>query len=240
MDFNLATFMQVIPRGLISLITLLFITKLLGKRQVSELSLFDYVIGISIGNFAAEITINTDVHLANGVFAVILFGLVAYIVSKLTLKSVWMRRIVNGVPSILFDNGMFITKNMKKNHFDINDLLEEARLNGYFNIDEIECAILETNGKVSFLPKSQNKPVTQKDMKIKSTKSCLYANVIIDGKYMIDNLKEIKKDKEWLESKLKAKGYKSIKNIVLATVDNQDKIIIYEQKNCSKVSSVLE
>ena len=240
MNFDTGTFLQVIPRGLVSLLTLFFITKLLGKRQVSELSLFDYVIGISIGNFAAEITINTDVHLANGVFAVLMFGTVAFIISKLTLKSIHIRRLVNGIPSILLSNGEFIVENMKKNNFDVNDFLEEARSNGYFDISEIECAVLEANGKVSFLPKSENKPVTLKDMKITSPSSGLCANVIIDGNYMLNNLKYLEKDKNWLNKKLKEQGYDKIENILLATVDKNNKVVVYKHKNCSKVSSVLE
>lgn len=240
MDFDIISFSQVIPRGLLSLLILFIVTKILGKRQVSELSLFDYVIGISIGNFAAEITINTDVHLANGIFAVTMFGMVAYLISKLTLKSIKVRRIVNGVPTVLLENGQFIVENMKKNNFDINDFLEEARSNGYFDISEIECAILEVNGKVSFLPYSKNRPITNKDMKINVQDTGICTNVIIDGKYMINNLKQIGKDEKWLNKKMEEKGYNKIENIMLVTVDKNNKINIFERKKCSKVSSTLE
>ena len=135
MDFSFSEILIVIIRGLISLITLFLITKLLGKKQVSQLSLFDYVIGISIGNFAAEITINLETSLINGTVAVVEFGLIAYAISILTMKSIKLRRFFMGVPTVLIDKGKLIEKALKKVHFDVNDLLEECRSNGYFDLN---------------------------------------------------------------------------------------------------------
>ena len=164
-----------IARALISLTALFLVTKLLGKKQVSQLSLFDYVIGISIGNFAAEMTINMDSQYANGLTAIIVFGLIAYLVSYVTMKSMVLRRFFIGTPTILIQNGKLIEKNLKKVKFDINDLLEECRGSGYFDLTQIEYALLEANGKLSILPKGEYSPVTIKDMKLKATKQELVA-----------------------------------------------------------------
>lgn len=231
---------EVIPRGLISLLALFFMTKLLGKKQVSQLSLFDYVIGISIGNFAAEITINTDVPFMNGIVAVILFGIVAYIISRLTMKSIWLRKFVTGTPTVLLQKGEFIYKNMSKTKFDINDFLEECRENGYFDISELEYAILEANGKISFLPKAEYKPLTPNDMRMKVKQQGLCVNAIIDGNLMVDNLKNFGKTKEWMDKELKLKGYTEYKDILLATIDIHQKVTVYEKNKCIEVSSVLE
>ena len=115
---------NVILRGLASLITLFLITKLLGKKQVSQLSLFDYTIGISIGNFAAEITTNLETNLLHGTIAVVEFGLIAYIISILTMKSIKLRRFFMGVPTVLIDKGKIMEKGLKKIHFDINEFLK--------------------------------------------------------------------------------------------------------------------
>ena len=131
MDFQLNEFFIVLLRGLISLFSLFLVTKLLGKKQVSQLSLFDYVIGISIGNFAAEITINLDASLWYGVIAVIEFGIIAYGISIATMKSIKLRRFFMGTPTILIEKGKILEKGLKKVHFDINDLLEECRSSGY-------------------------------------------------------------------------------------------------------------
>ncbi|MBE6144803.1 MAG: DUF421 domain-containing protein [Firmicutes bacterium] len=229
-----------IARALISLTALFLVTKLLGKKQVSQLSLFDYVIGISIGNFAAEMTINMDSQYANGLTAIIVFGLIAYLVSYVTMKSMVLRRFFIGTPTILIQNGKLIEKNLKKVKFDINDLLEECRGSGYFDLTQIEYALLEANGKLSILPKGEYSPVTIKDMKLKATKQELVANIIIDSKIMPNNLKNMKKDISWLDKELKIKGYKTLDNILLATLDINDKLTIYERNNHDKVHNVLE
>lgn len=225
-------------RAILSLITLFLVTKMIGKKQVSQLSLFDYVIGISIGNFAAEMTINLDSHILHGTIAVIIFGLIAYLISIATMKSITLRRFFAGVPTVLIKDGILIEKGLKKVKFDINDFLEQCREQGYFDISEIAYAVMETDGKVSILPKSEYKTVINKDMDIKKAKSSLLANIIIDGKIMYKNLHIIGKDEQWLTQKLKEKGKKQ-EDILLATLDNQEKLLIYE-KSDQKVTGNLE
>ena len=232
--------LSTIPRSFISLLVLFIITKWIGKKQVSELSLFDYVIGISIGNFAAEMTINMDAPYIHGVIAMVVFGFVAYLVSMITMKSIKMRRWLIGVPTLLVQNGKLIEKNFKKAKYDVNDFLEQCRSNGYFDVSEIEYALVEANGQLSILPKAENKPVTPKDMKLKVNKSSLCANVIIDGKIMLDNLENMHKEKAWLIQELKVKGYQNCDEILLATLDESEKLTIYERNNNVKVCNVLE
>lgn len=239
-DIKMTEVLDTVIRALLSLTTLFLITKLIGKKQVSQLSLFDYVIGISIGNFAAEMTINIESQCLNGIIAMVVFGLVAFLVSCLTLKSMTLRRFFMGVPTILIQNGKLIEKNLKKVKFDINDLLEECRSNGYFDLSQIEYALMEANGKISILPKGEYLTLTIKDMNLKPAKQELVSNIIIDGKIMVQNLKNMKKDEKWLNQELKIKGYKNLKNVLLATLDNNDKLIIYERNNQEKIHNVLE
>ena len=239
MNINYNELLNVVIRALISLITLFLITKLIGKKQVSQLSLFDYVIGISIGNFAAEMTINLESDEIYGIVAVILFGFIAYLVSILTMKSIKLRRFFMGTPTILIEHGKLIQDNFYKVRYDINDMLEQCRVNGYFDISEIEYAIVEANGELSILPKDENRPVTIKDMKLKPNKQGLCANVIIDGKIMHKNLEIIDKDEKWLLKELKIKG-KELQNILLATVDINEKINFYEKNKNVKCLNVLE
>lgn len=225
-------------RALISLITLFLVTKMLGKKQVSQLSLFDYVIGISIGNFAAELTVNLDSNILHGTLAVVIFGVVAYLISILTMKSIVLRRFFMGIPTVIIHDGVLIEEGLKKVKYDINDLLEQCRSEGYFDISEIAYALMEADGKLSILPKSEYKVVTMKDMNLKTKKSSLCANVIIDGNIMHKNLENMGKDKTWLEKELKIKG-KEVKDILLGTLDNNDKLNLYE-KNKIKVGDILE
>lgn len=233
-------FITIITRCIIALTVLFTITKILGKKQVSQLSLFDYVIGISIGNFAAEIIINMETKFINGILAMTTFGLMAYIVDLLTLKSIILRRIFMGVPTTLIQKGKILEKNLKKVKFDVNDLLEECRSKGYFDIQEIEYAIMESKGTLSILPKGEFKPINIKDMKLKPQQQGLVANIIIDSKIMKNNLYNMNKDEKWLEQQLKEKGYKDKQKILLATLDINEKLTIYEKNNKEESINVLE
>lgn len=230
---------EVVIRCIIAMTTLFFMTKLLGKKQVSELSLFDYVVGISIGNFASEMAINLEAEFFNAMLAIVVFGVLAYIISILTLKSLKLRKFFIGSPTILLEHGNLIYKNMKKSMIDVNDILSQAREMGYFDISEVEFAILEANGKISFLPKGEYKNVNIKDMNLKIEKQGLCANVIIDGNIMNDNLINIGKDEKWLLHELDVKG-KNVSDILLATVDINDKLVIFDRRKDIDSKKILE
>ncbi len=158
--------LDVILRSLVSLVTLFLVTKMIGKKEVSQFSLFDYVIGISIGNFAAELALNLESEYLHGIVAVVIFGIVAYLVNLITMKNLKIRQFFIGKPTLLIKKGKILYKNLQKNQFDINDLLEGARSSGYFDISEIDYAVMEANGKVSFMAKPDYQTPTNKDLKI--------------------------------------------------------------------------
>ena len=239
MNYDISEALQILFRSTISLITLFLIAKMLGKKQVSQLSLFDYVIGISIGNFAAEMTINLESNFLNGTIAVIYFGLIAYLVSILTMKSIKLRRYFMGTPTILIENGKIIKSNLKKVKFDINDMLEECRGNGYFDVNEIAYAIMEANGKLSILPKSMYQNATKSDLNLKNKRVGLCANVIIDGKIMKENLKNCNKDYDWLKKEVK-KQNKKIEDILLGTLDIDNNLVLFEDTKNYLTKDVLE
>ena len=238
MNFN--ELLDVTERALLSLITLFLVTKMLGKKQVSQLSLFDYVIGISIGNFAAEMTINLETSELNGILAVILFGVFAYIISYLSMKSIRLRRFFMGTPTIVIEKGKILENNMKKIKLDINELLEELRVQGYFSVSEVEYAIMEVSGDMSILPKSEYKPITPRDLNINTDRSCLECIAIIDGKIMKNNLKAIGKNEYWLKKEIKRSKNIDITKILLCTVDNKKQINIYERNTNIKSKNILE
>lgn len=231
--------LDVTIRALLSLVTLFFVTKMIGKKQVSQLSLFDYVIGISIGNFAAEMTINLESNEIHGIVAVVIFGFIAFLVSIFTMKSIKLRRFFMGTPTIIIEHGKIIQDSFYKVRYDINDVLEQCRIKGYYDISDIDYAIVEANGELSILPNSNSREVTVKDMNLKVEKEGLCANVIIDGKIMYKSLEYIDKKEEWLLKELKVKG-KKLDDIILATVDISDKLMLYERNKNKKVLNVLE
>ena len=236
----MSNFFNICFRTILVLIILFFITKMMGKKQISELNFFDYVVGITIGSIAADISLDIEKNMIAGIAALFIYGFVSYIISFVSIKSILARRFFIGVPTVLVEKGKIIESGLKKSKIDVNDLLMEARENGYFNLDEIDYALMEVNGNISFLPKEKEKPVTKRDMKIKCSNEGLTVNAIIDSKYMVNNMKAINKDKEWLDHELKVNGYDNYDNILLATIDNNYKVTIYEKNVKPDKNTVLE
>lgn len=238
--FIMSNFLNICFRTILVLIILFFITKMMGKKQISELNFFDYVVGITIGSIAADISLDIEKNMIAGIAALYIYGFISYIISFVSIKSILARRFFIGVPTVLVEKGKIIESGLKKSKIDVNDLLMVARENGYFNLDEIDYALMEVNGNISFLPKEKEKPVTKKDIKIKCSNEGLTVNAIIDSKYMANNMKAINKDKEWLDHELKVNGYDNYDNILLATIDNNYKVTIYEKNVKPDKNTVLE
>ena len=233
-------FLEVVYRTFLSALTLFLLAKAMGRKQIGELNTFDYIIGITIGSIASEMTVNSDVSLINCIVAMTVFSLIGILISYGTTKSMFLRRFFTGCPIILIENGKIIEKGLNKARFDINDLLQECRINGYFDISEITYAVMEANGRISFLLKSKYTPVTLSDMKIKASKKGLCVNLIIDGNIMMEHLKNINKDSAWLLTRLENMGYSDYSNILLASCDTKEQITVYLKSVPLTNSKVLE
>ena len=227
-------------RTFIMAIIIFFLTKLLGKKQISQLSFFDYIVGITIGSTVADISLDVEKNFIGGIVSLLIFVMIDYFISMITMKNINARRFLIGVPTVLVEKGNIIESGLKKCKLDVNELLAEARINGYFDIEEIDYAFMEINGAVSFLPKDKNKQVTRKDMRIKPQKSGLIVNAVIDGEYMKNNMMSINKDKEWLDHELKIQGYDTLDDILLATIDINHKVTVYRKGIKPDKNTVLE
>lgn len=224
---TMETILQTGLRTVFGLFLLFIITRMMGKKQVSQMNIYDYIIGITMGSIAADISLDIQKNIVAGIISLIIYGLSGVLVTYLTLKNIKVRRLINGVPTVLIDKGKIISNNLKKEGIDINDLEEEARQNGYFDLSQVNYAVLEISGKISFLAKSKYENVTREDMKIKATDEELKANIIIDGVLLENNLRAIGKDKVWLDSYLKKSGYNDYDNIILMTASKKGKVNIF-------------
>lgn len=229
--------LNVFIKGFLSLFFLFFVIKLLGKKQISQLNVFDYVIGISLGNIAAEMTINDDITILNAFLAMTIYGLCSLFVSYITNKSILARRFISGVPVILIENGKISKEQLKKVKLDLNDLMQDAREDGIFDLSKVDYAIMEVSGKVTFLLKSDEQPVTRNDLQIKKENDGLTANLILDGNIMVNNLKACGKTRKWLINIIKEKGYK-MEEIFLLTYSNN--VVNIYKKDYIVHESVLE
>lgn len=226
---------DLVLRSILSLVVLFLITELMGKKQISQLNMFDYIIGISIGSIAASFSVDDSIGYFDGIIAIVIYGGIATFISFLTTKSIVARRFFTGTPLVLMNNGNLIYENLKKSRLDINDLLQIARENGYYDFSQIAYSILEPSGKVSFLPKAKYVPVTPNDMKIKVSDNCLCSNLVIDGKLMAENIKYIGKDKKWVVNRLNKMGYKNINDLLLVICDNKEKFTVYAKDNSKNI-----
>lgn len=226
--------------ALFSILALFILVKLVGNKQVSQMNMFDYVNGISIGSIAAELAVADELReFLIVLVAMATYTVVAFLISILTIKSIKLRRILTGRSLILIENGVIYKKNLAKCKLDINEVLTLARNQGYFYLTDIEYAIMENNGKISFLQKADARPVTISDMSINSSgNDGLVSNVIIDGKLMPQNLRHMGKDAVWLDEQIKKQGYKDYSEIILATLDSNFDLSIYraiEQENMTNL-----
>lgn len=215
--------------SVVSLIVLFLLTKLMGHKQVSQLNLFDYIIGISIGSIAAEMASEIE-EPEKPLAAMIIYGIAAVLISLIEMRSVKARRIITGTPEVLMRGGTVYKNALKKAKLTVNELLMSARCQGYFDISEIELALLEQNGTISFMPKSSSRPLTPDDMNISPPQSFLGYDVIIDGVIMKDNLKKCGRDEKWLTAELKKQGYGNERDVFLGVFDSKGNLSLFKGK----------
>lgn len=225
-------YFTVVYQSLFSVCALFLLTKIMGCRQVSNLSMFDYINSITIGSIAAEMAMNTENAYLKPFMAMIVYAAFSILLSKIAQKSTPLRRIINGKSIILYIHGEFYRNNLKKARMEINELLMECRVNGYFDLSQIEAIILEPNGKVSILPKTEHAPATPKQLDITPTQDELFANLIVDGKILKYNLKNIGKDVKWLMHQLKLHNVTNVTDVFLATCDRKSNFFVYKKVNC--------
>lgn len=220
--------LHVLASSVCSLAVLFLLAKLVGVRQISEMSFFDYVVGITIGSIAGEMSTNLENGWVKPITAMVVYGVTAFLISVISRKSIKARRILSGTPTILINNGRIDRKSLTKARMEVNDLLAQARIAGYFNLADIDYAILETTGNISFQPVPGKRPLNPKDFNFSPMREGLYINVIIDGVIMKEDLKYAHVSEKELLKMLKDREVET-KNIILATIDLNKQLTIYKK-----------
>lgn len=232
-------YVHVFLTSLGSLAALFILTKIMGYKQMSQLSMFDYINGITIGSIAAEMATSLETDFTKPLLAMIVYGLSAWIISFLCMKSFPFRRIVTGKASVLYNNGKLYEKNFKKAKMEINEFLMMSRNSGYFDLSTLETVILEANGRLSFLPKSTDRPASPSDFNISPVQETVFANIIEDGHIMYQNMKYSGVNAEWLEKELKRQNIKS-KDVFLGVCDGNKNLIVYKKTGNDVPNDILE
>ena len=197
--------LSVLIVSLVSIIVLFLLTKIMGNKQISQMSMFDYITGISIGSIAAEMATELEQPVLPLV-AMVVYGISAFLISLLASKSLKFRKLTTGRPLLLLEKGVIYRKNMKKARLDLSDFLTLCRAAGYFDLQDIKTAVFEHNGTVSFLPKAEKRPVQGEDIAVYPKQEEVQYNVVMDGKLMQQNLKSVGFSETWLKQQLKQPG----------------------------------
>lgn len=221
--------LKIILTSLLSILELFILTKIMGKRQISQLSFFDYINGITIGSIAAEMAISDPDEGVGAAIAMVVYAIVATAISYVSDKSIRLRKILCGTPTIIMNKDKIYRKAMKKAKIDMNELLMQARISGYFDLSQVQTVILEANGTMSFLPKSDNRPVSPSDIDLTPPRETVYSPLIIDGKIIEKNLIIINKSLNWLHEQIKKQNVSDEKDILLAMFDGSS-FVIYKNE----------
>ncbi|PKM81961.1 MAG: DUF421 domain-containing protein [Firmicutes bacterium HGW-Firmicutes-14] len=217
--------LQIVFRSAAAFFTLLIFTRILGKQQVSQLTFFDYIIGITVGSIAADI-IDSNRDLVWQMIGLTSWMALAFVLQVVTLKSRKLSKIIDGDPVVVVKNGKILEQNMAKMRYKTKELLEQLRTKGAFDLGNVEFAILESNGELSVLQKSQHLPVTPNDMNIPTKYKGLSTSLILEGTIIRENLDKCGLTVDWLLGEIKKQGIKSPKEIIIASLDTEGKLYI--------------
>lgn len=218
--------LKVILTSLLSVVTLLLITKIMGHKQMAQLDFFDYITGITIGSIAAELATELE-QPWKPLIALVIYGVISVLLSLLINKVPRIRKYLNGAPTVIMDNGKLSRKNMKKAKMDLNEFLVLCRNAGYFDLNAIQTAVFEYNGTLSILPVSTERPVTPKDMELKPQQETVFTEVILDGRILDENLHKLGLDVTWLQKQLEKQGFRNAKEIYLGVCDKENTLALY-------------
>ena len=225
----------VVLRTLILYTFVIIALRLMGKREIGQLQPFELVVIIMISELAAIPSENVGIPLLSGIIPIMVLLLTSLTLAGISLKSERARTIICGTPSILIERGKILENELKKNRYNLTDLLEELRIKNVPNIADVEFAVLETNGQLSVFPKSQNRPTIPKDFMLKPQFEGLPLTLIMDGNLNHKNLHQGNKDLTWLKKELKKQKIDRVEDVFLASLDSSDTLFVQAKKRSLKL-----
>lgn len=223
-------FETVLIKGFIGFFTLFILIRIIGKKQLGELSFFNYITGIAMGNIAGDMIIHKDVRLIDAVIGMIIWALLTIILGFISLKHPKIRTILNGEPAIVIKKGVIDKAVLASLKINMDDLAMLLRNNNIFSIKDVDYAIMETNGQLSVLKKPEKEFPAKKDLMISvDTRRCIPTEIIVDGNIIYRNLKEVSLDEKWLGQQLKQLNITNIKDIFYAQLQEDGSLYVIKR-----------
>jgi len=220
----------VVIRTLVLYTLVVIALRLMGKREIGQLQPFELVVILMISDLAAIPSENVGIPLLSGIIPILVLLLTSLTLAWISLKSEKARAIICGTPSILIQRGKILEEELKKNNYNLTDLLEELRIKNVPNIADVEFAVLETNGQLSVFPKSQKRPTIPEDFHITTKFEGLPLAIIMDGKLNSNNLQQGNKNLKWLKGELKKHSIDKIENVLLASLDSSGTLYVQAKR----------
>ncbi|WP_099158223.1 DUF421 domain-containing protein [Virgibacillus ndiopensis] len=228
-------YMIIVVRSLFAFFFIFILARMLGKKQIAQLSFFDYITGISIGNMAASLAIDTQLQSVNAIIGLLIFSFLTIIIAFLAMKSLNFRKIVEGNPIILMRNGNVLEKNLFKAKMTFDDLMMGLREKNAFKLADVEMAVLETDGQLSVMKKAAYNPLTPNDIGVSVEGEHIPSLIIIDGYLLEKRLKYLGYTEEWLIGEIMKQGAKDYKDVFLAQIDSKGNVYIDLHNDKEKV-----
>ncbi|MDO6450535.1 MULTISPECIES: DUF421 domain-containing protein [Oceanobacillus] len=225
----------ILIRSTVAFFLLFILTRIMGKKQISQLTFFDYCVGITIGSIAATMSVDQNVKALNGIMSLIVWGIFPILLAYFGMKSNTFSNLTDGKPTILIKNGEILEGSMKKNLMNLNELMLLLREKNVFTVSDVEMAVLETNGDLSVMLKTDKQPVTSKMLGIPVEHEHGPNILIMDGNIMKKSMQKLGYTVEWLLGEIQKQGANEINDVFLAQIDSRGQLYVdlYEDKNKS-------
>ncbi|WML44165.1 DUF421 domain-containing protein [Neobacillus sp. PS3-40] len=220
---------HIIANTIITFFVIYILSRILGKKLISQMTFFDFIAGISLGSLVGSVIFSAKIPIWRSSISLVVFAAISFIVDFIALKSYRGRKILNDVPTLIIKEGRILEVEMRKARLTIDDLLFQLRKKDIFYLDEIEYAFLETDGTVSALKKADKLLTTTGDLMVSSVSRGLPQTFIIDGNILSNMIKSIGKDEKWVRSILEQNNIKNVSDILVAQIDNHMNVFISEK-----------
>ncbi|MFD1039112.1 YetF domain-containing protein [Virgibacillus byunsanensis] len=229
------SFIEIIIRVASSFFVLLLMTRIIGRKELRQLTFFNFASGIAIGSIAANLAVNGNLNISQGILALSLWALLTIVMGFVDIKAGKnVRRIVNGQPVIVIKDGKIMEKELRKARLDINDLRVMLREKNVFSVSDVDYAILETDGKVSILKKDNKKTITKSDMRLEKIKTDMYplpTVIINDGNIDMDNLDQLDLDEVWVMKHLRQAGIQNVADVFYGELQTDGTLYIDKRED---------
>lgn len=215
---------HVLVRGLVGFFLMLILARIMGKKQITQITYYEYIVGISVGSIAAELTFSPHIRMSNFILGMIIWSVIPLILAKAELKSPKFRTLLEGKPTTLVSDGKILENNMRKVNLTIDEMMILLRQQSVFKLSDVQSATMEKNGQVTVLKKRELQPLTPKDIGMDVKKETQPRIVVIDGNLMEKSLIDYGFTKEWLLSEINKQGAKGFSDVFMAQIDSMGNV----------------